>query len=610
MLAESGQPSAACRICLALLRPDCVSAHEAKCREKARTSNDAKNASSSPTGVGNVAFPPQPPRHFAVSSVGPMSISLEWAPPILDGGSTVVEYEVSLSYVKILGKVGKQIQLEIVHLPPVLTTAFADRHPVSDFGHVLTGLEGGVEYRGLSVRCQNAVGWSPASDVVESVWTAAAVPPSAPQCLRHLPPTRTTVALHWAPPFYDGGAVVCDYVVSYTELRRLTPNEWVSEKNAFSRQQLAAGERLVNGKHELRTAVTLNVGGPATRKVLRGLRGGTDYEHVAIAALSVKRLLSPFCRLGGVITTLPPSARALLETELARAAAVRGDFLDTDFYQGFLQREAKADYVSRLESDLQQTIEAELRESLATPPADGVEQEEADELLEEAAVLSAAESVKASAYVPTADEDDEAEACALVPGYLLQRGQFEHRLEALRVGILDAEKVQTASFVERAALTKSMADCQLRLLAIQAEVDRVSGLRAQYINSSVMHGSVQRFTKPQLQKDLQLELEKCFGKIADAKRQARALDETRTGAVKAAKRKLDELQERRAALQGIKAAAKRQAALQKVAQKSSAGVERSYERDAETFGDPIRASVRAHTGILDRVLNRTLGWGP
>ena len=103
-----------------------------------------------------------------------------------------------------------------------------------------------------------------------------------------------------------------------------------------------------------------------------------------------------------------------------------------------------------------------------------------------------------------------------------------------------------------------MADQQERVLEVRAEIDRVAGVKAPYINSSVIHGSVQRFTKPQLQRDLQIEMEKCLGEIADSKRKVQILDKNRIRAQKTADQKKTELHDRQAQFVNVRADVRRQ----------------------------------------------------
>ena len=124
--------------------------------------------------------------------------------------------------------------------------------------------------------------------------------------------------------------------------------------------------------------------------------------------------------------------RELLVKELQRAQAVEGDFVDTDFYQGFLQREYKADYMARLKADLAEAYAAE---------KDAIEK---DEVKEEAAkkrwaagrmsVASARmfASNAEDAYERNKPEDEETSMEKAVPEYKRKRTQFEHRLKQLR----------------------------------------------------------------------------------------------------------------------------------------------------------------------------------
>ena len=99
--------------------------------------------------------------------------------------------------------------------------------------------------------------------------------------------------------------------------------------------------------------------------VLRDLRGGTDYEDVRVTAVNAAGLRSAAPARLKKVTTLPPSLRERLTTELKRVCSVEGAVVDTDFYQGFLQRENRADYVARLEEDLEEALELEEGDAFA-----------------------------------------------------------------------------------------------------------------------------------------------------------------------------------------------------------------------------------------------------
>ena len=108
----------------------------------------------------------------------------------------------------------------------------------------------------------------------------------------------------------------------------------------------------------MRNDVSLRVGGPVCNYVLRDLRGETDYCNIKVHARTKADLDGESATIEKV-TTLPPSMRELLVKEIQRVQEVEGDFVDTEFYTGFVQREYKPDYLARLKADLAEAYEAE-----------------------------------------------------------------------------------------------------------------------------------------------------------------------------------------------------------------------------------------------------------
>lgn len=412
------------------------------------------------------------------------------------------------------------------------------------------------------MRCKNSIGWSERCEPLMAYSTKEAVAPGKPLYLDAGAPTANSFQLRWSPPLRDGGAEIVDYLIHYVEVRHLTHNEWVAEfkkddtkgaGRAMASQSKTKGGNTTDEKHEVKTVVNLRVGGPQCEFKLRDLRGETDYVNIEVRAKNKAGQEGDAEKIDKV-TTLPPSMRELLIKELKRAEAVEGDFVDTDFYQGFLQREYKRDYVARLKADLAEAYQME--KDIA------VRDEASEELAKRrwAASKSIVGSARMFAMVdePPEELSEEAQMEKAVPEYKRKRTQFEHRLKQLEKQIEKAEADQLKCFADRAALTRAMADQQERVLEVRAEIDRVAGVKAPYINSSVIHGSVQRFTKPQLQRDLQIEMEKCLGEIADSKRKVQILDKNRIRAQKTADQKKTELHDRQAQFVNVRADVRRQ----------------------------------------------------
>ena len=537
-----------CVVC-GLTKPrDKIKAHVKRCKKRQQYIRDRKQASKS------VQMKPQPPRDLRIGKITATTIELKWAPPILDGGATVFEYEVVFSMTSVT-KVGKKINKVVTEQPPISTTCYMYSEPVCEYGYVLDGLRADTEYSDFRVRGRNAVGWSSHGEPLGVCETKPPVPPGVPLFLHHDEPTAKSFTLSWSAPLRDGGSDVIDYHVHYTEVRKLTNAEWLAEFNPST----AKGAKQTKGdsdqKHEVRNDVSLRVGNASTEYTLRDLRGETDYCNIKIVART-KADLDSAPALIAKVTTAPPSMRDLLVKEIQRVQSVEGDFVDTEFYTGFVQREYKPDYLARLKADL---AEAYAAENEARDVDEETKAEHKARWKKGMLTTFGAKAFAESAPEPEAEIDEETLMERAVPDYGRKRRQFEHRLKALEQGISKAEEDQIKCFADRAALARSMADTQNRVIEVRAEIDRVANVKAPYINSAVIHGTTQRYNKPQLQHDLQLEQERCLGLIANAKRRVQQLDAGRVRASQTCIKKKQELHERQAQFVNVRADARRQA---------------------------------------------------
>lgn len=522
-----------CRCCGSLVPASAVKLHEVECRRRCRRA--AYEARSATSGVVTV---PRRPRDVRVAGIGPTSIELEWESPILDGGAQITDFEVSY-------------RLNGVEMRQT-TTSFCFREPVANHGAVLQELRGATNYSEVRVRCLNAKGWSGWSEALLSIRTKQCVPPSPPLFVRPTQPSSQAFGLTWLAPISDGGASIVDYIVSCTQIRHLSETEYLAEGlPQHGRQKPPC---------DVRTSIEIRTHSSACGCVLDELRGGADYIDIRVRAISSAKLESRQSEKTSNVTTKQPSQTEKILTELKRARASDEPYIDSAFYQTYVQRESRADYVQRLELELQEVSRLELPEQF--PP-------DLERLTKELAALSQSmpdtddknplqastrERVENTAAPATKSRRaaDEELPLDTVPEYRLTARQYKHRIDVLSNDIDAAEKTRWQCFGDRAALTRKMAAEQARLLAVRAEVDRVAHLKVGHVNSSVMHGSEQRFSKPQLQRELQREMEKCLSVIAHAKRDVRRLDEIRERALRASERKRAELADRRAALQHVK----------------------------------------------------------
>ena len=153
-----------------------IKAHTDRCKLRARFTSDQKQAKKS------VAMAPQAPRDLRIGKVTATTIELRWAPPILDGGATVYEYEVIFSKTKIT-KIGKRETRNVEEMPPVATTAFVRVEPVAEYGYLLDELRASTEYSEFRVRCKNEVGWSEYCEPLGAYETKPAVPPGVARAM-------------------------------------------------------------------------------------------------------------------------------------------------------------------------------------------------------------------------------------------------------------------------------------------------------------------------------------------------------------------------------------------------------------------------------------------
>ena len=111
--------------------------------------------------------------------------------------------------------------------------------------------------------------------------------------------------------------------------------------------------------------------------------------------------------------------RELLVKEIQRVQEVEGDFVDTEFYTGFVQREYKPDYLARLKADLAEAYEAE-KAALDVSEED---QEKAKSRWKTSALgTMGARAFAEAAPEPEEEEDEETLMERAVPDYARKGG--------------------------------------------------------------------------------------------------------------------------------------------------------------------------------------------
>ncbi|XP_023117895.2 titin-like [Amphiprion ocellaris] len=159
-----------------------------------------------------------------VSTVTKYSMVVEWDPPVKDGGSAIIGYN-----------------LERKEKNSILWTKL-NKFVITDTRFKTSGLEEGIEYE-FRVFAENIAGLSPSSKLSECyVARDPCDPPGKPEAVVI---TREDITLQWGKPKYDGGSTITGYVV---EKKELPDGRWMKAnftniiENVFTVTGLTGGQ--------------------------------------------------------------------------------------------------------------------------------------------------------------------------------------------------------------------------------------------------------------------------------------------------------------------------------------------------------------------------------
>lgn len=195
-------------------------ANKAFIEKGSKSQRTMSGSASAPVNVPRVgAMVPRQPIDFEVTRVTTTSIEFFWNPPIISGGDIISNYEINYS-IRLTTAVGKKKTYTHTPQPPFKTTCCIHHTPVHTNGALLTGLQAGVEYAQITVRCMNSVGWSRDSKEIEAVQMPEIEAPSAPCLLmfdgdEDTKITSFSFSLMWNAPMHSGGIDVTHYEVTY-----------------------------------------------------------------------------------------------------------------------------------------------------------------------------------------------------------------------------------------------------------------------------------------------------------------------------------------------------------------------------------------------------------
>lgn len=263
----------------------------------------------------------------------------------------------------------------------------------------------------------------------------------------------------------------------------------------------------------------LKIGGPFTDFVLRNLRGNTLFKSIQLTAINEAGLCSKHVKIPDQ-KTKEASRWYLVRKEIERVTNQRQDFIDTDFYQGIVQRRSRLNYLNQLNLEL------------STLPPD-IEYVDCELHSQGASYVSA---------------NDAAQGQGVLPGQKRRKDQFLFRINAIKEEINQLKIAKESASEDLVFLSSEVEKIQQRTLELHAEVDRASTFSGISISSSVIHGTLdQSFTVDQLVDALYFEIERCQEDISSKKGGIIETIKTQASANEAILTKTGLLKERKAA---------------------------------------------------------------
>ena len=453
-------------------------------------------------------FTPQPPFDFRVVDKGTTFIQWEWEEPITDGGLPVYEYELSFIAKRMDWQPRKKrYKTTAIQVDSYLTTLICSQDPVCHAGARVVGLLGSTEHINWRMRCRNLQGWSdwvdmmdkgPEGDQPISVFTQDVEAPSPPLFFRFIRNTSSCIYLAWDPPFYDGGREIVGYVISYTVNEIHTT---LTERDII-----------------IPVDMQYHAGGSVLAAVLRNLPAKTKVVNITIKAVNFGGMTSDATKLEFLenvpeaIETDQCSRHAFVARELARSANAKGDFIDSDFYTGVMQRLRRIDHISALEQEMK----------IVKP--DELEMQEARELQaiqEYERLQKDAKALEDGGGEDNEDWGDEDETMMQMEKTTFtnrqRRQHFKVRIESLGKKLVSLKAERFNIDTERSRLTQLMKTRQAHQVALQMERDRCKDFKGSVVTSAILMGAPNQYVLGDFLKKLERAIDECKAEISESK---------------------------------------------------------------------------------------------
>lgn len=296
---------------------------------------------------------------------------------------------------------------------------------------------------------------------------------------------------------------------------------------------------------------------------LHQLKVDTSYSDIQIVAVGNFGLLSEPAHCEDVQTNRP-GRLYIIEKEIDRTMACCQEFIDTDFFQsGVLQRVNKVEYLTELEKERG-------RERLDSHEKDQ-DIKNNDEIVNEELILKP--------------------ACR-------REQNFVYRMGALQREILDHRHSIEANLRIRANLTRQLSIEQEKIISLRSELKKISAVTCEFVKSSVLHGSEQKFRRIEFCAAIRCEVTESVNVIETCKLRIRLKDAESKDLSRSVGTKVERLHERQTAFLIFK---KQKSSSSKIRLKTSTepfDVKKSTFRTWIQFADKSRKNRKACSRIL------------
>lgn len=537
-----------CPMCHFVVEPEAEEQHVQKCNENKRLLSELRKREGAHRTMEYIKIKiPRSPTNLRIvpDSATCDSIQIAWDPPIFTGSAMVFDYEISYSKCNTRFANGKS--MVVYHDEAVLTSSvWIMKKPIVNNSFTISGLLAKSDYGKISVRAKTIYGISPPSNEIEMVSTLDPICPTAPMYCTVGAVTDASFFVSWIEPFNMGGTVIDKY-----EIR-------------FKAQAPSLVEEQLDPENQKFLPRIIAVPSDARSFTVSDLHSDSIYQDIHVIAVNVRGMKSRPSNKIDSIQTLRKGLKSKLLEQLDAAIQMKEQHIDSDFYNGFVQRYDRKYFIHLLSTTIKQS-QPELSDLVdSMQPVQDVLEDAAESL--DGFSDSSSEASSDYGKVPTqplyenTDSTFEAETKN-------RREHFYYRINKTEDEIVDIKHNIKWCKDRKTELMGLLAGAENRLQEKQTENERVKLFKGDEIDSFVLHGRLQRFKTTALLETLaeELDIERFY--VADTKRDLLEVEAYQVSDQEALKQKTYFLQERKAALDAFELEIKRQNAGRQLLQK-------------------------------------------